>query len=137
MMIENIFPFLYWNRIPTNDEDAAKRICELGGGSLLTAPLTRITGQLFTDLRQLKKALIECKFNIFKDKLIEKQGPVTIVCLQVINSSQTIYNVWATEYRDKYVEVNLVKMIQSRGETAEDVAAFKAAINGETEEKED
>jgi hypothetical protein len=134
MVIENIFPLFILNAIPANDTEAARRICEHAAGGILSAPLTRLTGAIFKDLNQLKKALIECKFNIFNESVVIKSGPCITVLLKVVHSSQTKYDLVATQYPN-HLQIHNVKMVLAPNETAEDVATFKAALNGEPDEE--
>lgn len=133
MMIENIFPILVWTTPPNSETEAARRICEHAGGSLLETPLTRLVGCIFKDLNQLKEALKECKFGIFDEKLIMKSGPYITTYLKVVHSSQTKYDLVVTQSPD-HLMVNNVKFVQAPYEKPEAVAAFKAALNGNEEE---
>ena len=136
MTLENIFPLFILNAIPADDTEAARRICEHAAGDILSAPLTRLTGSIFKDLTQLKNALRECKFNIFNEHVVIKSGPCITVFLKVVHSSQTKYDLVATQYPN-HLQIHNVKMVLAPNETAEAVAAYKEALNGEPEETEE
>lgn len=134
MITDNMFPALQFCSPPVDDEEATERLCELGGGSITTAPLIRITGTVFRSLSQLKKALVECKFNTFKESVLIKSGPCTTVFLKVVHSSQTKYDLVVTEYPHLLV-VHNVKMVSAPYENQEDIEKFKAVIEKPEEEE--